>query len=48
MEVLTNETYSRSWFLNLNGGGDDKDFTFSFVEGKYRIYHSTIDGARGL
>jgi hypothetical protein len=38
MEALTNETYPISWFLNLNGGGDDKYFTFSFVKGKYCMY----------
>jgi hypothetical protein len=48
MEALTNETYHISWFLNLNGGSDDKYFTFSFVEGKYYIYHSSVDGASGL
>jgi hypothetical protein len=48
METLTNETYPISCFLNLNGGSDDKYFIFSFVKGKYRIYHSIVDGARGL
>lgn len=48
VETLTNETYPISCFLNLNGGSGDKYFIFSFVKGKYRIYHSIVDGARGL